>query len=283
VTTSIQSKTAKSLKAPLAFVFKVAGFSLFIFAWGGSVGRAAIQPKTYQQRCADFFGQVEKIEVSHGKKSEAIAQAEKRPVFSNAKVALEALKVADRYPGYPDNEMSLFKKALEAKGAEDEIKALSQASAGCDPGRFFAWNLRLINSAHAYHFSISDRNFLASVLVSHLRGEALNPRPVMQEVLDLKLLYAAVDKNVLRLSKEQEKELKAHHQKFTQITAQALSREAEIENLRSQIGEPIDSKVEKERQLKLARLNWDQLQNSEELRMILRQVLKLDVQESDEF
>lgn len=225
---------------------------------------AAIRRPVYDIRCERFFDASEKME----------GGLSKRSTFKSAKLALQQLELADKYPIYPNEQAAVLKKALAAKGKDAEISALLSIQAPCDPAHYFAWSTRLIRSAKTYRFHTADRNRLASVLMTHFRSNALEPRPVLQELLDLKLLRYAKSSGILKLSSKQKITLNDKSARIDQIGREVLAREAEIEKLKSQVGEPADSLVEKDRRQKLARLEWEQLLDSEELRAILQEILE---------
>jgi len=228
------------------------------------VARAAVQRQAYDIRCQRFFAASEKLE----------GGLSRRTQFIDAKQALKQLELADRYPTYPAEQTAVLKKALASKGAEEDIAGLLALKPACNPVHYFAWGTRLIHSAKAYRFSQAERNRLASVLMTHFRSNALEPRPVLQELLDVKLLRSASDSRILKLSSKQKLLLHEKTPRIERLSQKILAREAEIEKLRARIGEPANSAVEKERRQQLARFEWEQLLNSEELRTILQQVLE---------
>lgn len=225
--------------------------------------RAAIHQQSYDIRCQQFFSATEKLE----------GGLSKRPQFISAKQTLEELALADQYPSYPADQAAILKKALASKGGEDEVAGLLAVRPACDPAHYFAWSTRLIRSAKAYRLNQAERNRLASVLMTHFRSNALEPRPVLQELLDAKLLRFAAESQILKLSSPQKLLLHEKAPQIEKLSQQILSREAEIEKLKARIGEPADSAVEKERRRQLARFDWDQLLKSEELRKIIQQIL----------
>jgi hypothetical protein len=226
----------------------------------------------YEQSCRAFFSKTEGLEGGLSKKEE----------FASSALAIREIKLGAEYPEFPKTKEDLLLEILSSNDSDPaavaalETRLNSPSANACNPVEYFSWLKRLIKSSSAFKFNGNQKQRLMTLLTSHLRSDALAPRPLMEIQLDLKLVRYANEMSLLKLSAGKVQALEAALSGGQAPVAGDSRRIAKIEESESELVTPPGSAVEKSRERHLLRRMRNELRESERLRNVLQAVLGIE-------